>query len=350
MRGWVYIISNPSMPDLVKIGFSMKDPDLRAQEFGGTGVPHSYVVEWDILLEDPRTVEQKAHKYLIECREAKEWFRCSVIDAILAVKKAANGVTQYGERGGPIKLEELPFPFEINDGDLAYEISCEILEGGKYYPGHEIDEHHPKSKRHYFGRALDLGSVNAWIGIAYSLASGSFRRRQDLPYSFDKNLTDIEAEVESDKIFKQVFPKLLEKARFGDIEAARYLGDFYLRGLGGLPINNDLALHWLTVAANGDDDGFYAFEIGEKFSRGIFGGVPNHVEAFKWYKVSAKKNCVSGIAQLAIAYRDGIGTVASLDAAIAWAQQAYEINPYYAAAPSRGISDLLKIKTDKSNI
>lgn len=32
MRGWVYVISNPTIPGLVKIGFSTKDPLLRAEE------------------------------------------------------------------------------------------------------------------------------------------------------------------------------------------------------------------------------------------------------------------------------------------------------------------------------
>jgi hypothetical protein len=37
MKGWVYIISNKAMPDLVKVGFSTKDPQLRAQEFDNAG-------------------------------------------------------------------------------------------------------------------------------------------------------------------------------------------------------------------------------------------------------------------------------------------------------------------------
>lgn len=47
MRGWVYIITNKSMPGLVKIGYTMKDPELRAAELYNTGSPHPYKVDYD---------------------------------------------------------------------------------------------------------------------------------------------------------------------------------------------------------------------------------------------------------------------------------------------------------------
>ena len=47
MKGWVYIITNKSMPNLVKVGFSTKDPQTRADDMYSTGVPHPYVVEYE---------------------------------------------------------------------------------------------------------------------------------------------------------------------------------------------------------------------------------------------------------------------------------------------------------------
>ena len=91
MKGWVYIISNPSMPGLIKVGHSTKDPELRARELNGTGIPHSYVVEYEMLIEHPARVEQQAHKSLLCIREGKEWFRCSCEEAIAAIQRAAAG-------------------------------------------------------------------------------------------------------------------------------------------------------------------------------------------------------------------------------------------------------------------
>lgn len=90
-RGWIYIITNKAMPGLLKIGFSTKDPLLRAKELANTGTPHTYNVEYDLLLEEPRDVEQQIHRSLSHWHENKEWFRCSVYDAIKEIRNLTNG-------------------------------------------------------------------------------------------------------------------------------------------------------------------------------------------------------------------------------------------------------------------
>ena len=64
------------MPCLVKIGFSTKDPLLRAGELADTGSPHPYSVIYDALVFDPHSIEQAVHAQLGASREGKEWFRC----------------------------------------------------------------------------------------------------------------------------------------------------------------------------------------------------------------------------------------------------------------------------------
>lgn len=87
IRGWVYIITNKAMPGLIKVGYSTKDPQLRARELGGTGVPHPFIVEADFLCFSPRAVEKKVHAELEEFREGKEWFRCAASVAINAINR-----------------------------------------------------------------------------------------------------------------------------------------------------------------------------------------------------------------------------------------------------------------------
>ena len=72
MRGWVYVIATKSMPDLLKVGFSLKDPNLRAGELGRTGLPHPYEVLYEVMVSQPRDVEQRAHQKLKGQREGKE--------------------------------------------------------------------------------------------------------------------------------------------------------------------------------------------------------------------------------------------------------------------------------------
>jgi len=83
------------MPGLVKIGFSMRDPVNRASELDNTGSPHPYVVEYDMLIEDPQQLEKQVHETLKNANEGKEWFRCSVHDAIKEIQKASLGKFIY---------------------------------------------------------------------------------------------------------------------------------------------------------------------------------------------------------------------------------------------------------------
>lgn len=90
IRGWVYIITNKAIPDLIKIGYSTKDPHLRAEELGNTGSPHGYDVVYDALVFEPRRVEQTVHERLEKHREGREWFRCSLEDAVIAITEVAD--------------------------------------------------------------------------------------------------------------------------------------------------------------------------------------------------------------------------------------------------------------------
>lgn len=86
IRGWVYVITNKAMPGLLKIGYTLKDPIIRAAEFNGTGVPHPYDVEYEALVENPRDVEQQSHSRLQKYREGREWFRCDLSIAVGAIQ------------------------------------------------------------------------------------------------------------------------------------------------------------------------------------------------------------------------------------------------------------------------
>lgn len=89
VRGWVYVITNKAMPGLVKVGYSTKDPVLRAGELDGTGMPHPYRVAFDALVAQPRDIEQSVHAKLRHVKEGKEWFRCDVALAVQEIRACA---------------------------------------------------------------------------------------------------------------------------------------------------------------------------------------------------------------------------------------------------------------------
>ena len=103
-RGWVYVMTNASLDGLVKIGFSMKDPLLRASEgFDPAGLPDNYDVRYMAFVEEPRSIEQLCHSILAEHHYKKEWFRVSVAQAVDGILGAAEKRQQviFFQHNGP---------------------------------------------------------------------------------------------------------------------------------------------------------------------------------------------------------------------------------------------------------
>ena len=133
MKGWVYVLSNESLDGLVKIGFSTKDPQSRAKELSGdTGVPTPFIVEYEMLVEDPHSCEQRAHDLLDDKRvnQRREFFHCSVNDAIESAKQCVDSEIIFekfrDEPEGRMTAEEnMSHPllglikYMISDGDLT---------------------------------------------------------------------------------------------------------------------------------------------------------------------------------------------------------------------------------------
>jgi len=81
---WVYILTNPTMPNLVKIGFTHKTPDKRAEQISrGTGVPLKFSVEYAFKCFNGEALEQEIHKYLKPYRvnNQKEFFQITIEEA-----------------------------------------------------------------------------------------------------------------------------------------------------------------------------------------------------------------------------------------------------------------------------
>jgi hypothetical protein len=91
-KGWVYVLTNPAFPGLVKIGCTSRTPEERARELSSaTGVPARYVVAWACPVSDWQAVEARTHGKLHACRPNghREFFRCSVEEARREVERAA---------------------------------------------------------------------------------------------------------------------------------------------------------------------------------------------------------------------------------------------------------------------
>ena len=79
--GYVYILSNPSMPGLVKIGCTDRSLDERISELSSsTGIPTPFQLEYSVCLRDHAKAERDIHQTLVTHRVSgsREFFTVSV--------------------------------------------------------------------------------------------------------------------------------------------------------------------------------------------------------------------------------------------------------------------------------
>ena len=95
--GCVYVLSNLSMPGLLKVGMTEQDAFERARELSSaTGVPEPYVVEAYIECSDAASIELAAHRELAHVRKpSREFFAVSLDEALRVLEKLVGKRTDY---------------------------------------------------------------------------------------------------------------------------------------------------------------------------------------------------------------------------------------------------------------
>lgn len=89
-KGFVYILSNKSMPGIYKIGCTSRSPVERASQLCTTGVPTPFQVEYYINIENYTYIEKQVHKVLHQYNFGKEFFKYDLYKCILEIRKIAS--------------------------------------------------------------------------------------------------------------------------------------------------------------------------------------------------------------------------------------------------------------------
>lgn len=98
---YIYVLSNDTMPGLLKIGFTKNKPSERVKQINSaTGVAEDFVVEYQYPCFNAHELEQVIHKYLeqsgLRHNKKKEFFNVTLMEAVSVVEKL----------GEPYKMEE----------------------------------------------------------------------------------------------------------------------------------------------------------------------------------------------------------------------------------------------------
>ena len=91
---WVYVLSNPTLPNMLKIGYTRNHPEERAQQISSsTGVALPYKVEFAFHCFNGFDLEQQVHRKLKSYRvnNNREFFQMSLEEAKKTIEK-------FGER------------------------------------------------------------------------------------------------------------------------------------------------------------------------------------------------------------------------------------------------------------
>lgn len=86
---WIYILSNPTIPDTLKIGYTNLSPELRAKQISSsTGVVVPFKVEWAFRCFDGNLMENEVHIALKEYRisNQREFFQVDLEEAKSVIK------------------------------------------------------------------------------------------------------------------------------------------------------------------------------------------------------------------------------------------------------------------------
>lgn len=119
-KGWVYVLSNPSMPGMYKIGLTRLHPKQRAGQLSkSSGSPTDFVVEAKFISADPERDEKIIHESLSRFRvsQAREFFSCSLEKILAECRRClpfgeASSVEELTDKFNFVTFDDYFFPHD----------------------------------------------------------------------------------------------------------------------------------------------------------------------------------------------------------------------------------------------
>lgn len=229
-QGYIYILINPSMEGLVKIGKTQRNPDDRVKELSiATGVPTPFILAFDSFFENCSQAEEYIHALLEQHRvsNSREFFVVPLNEAIKIVIDAKTALSS------------------------SKELCTEGTDTGADWESAYLQSHHGATIENYF-EPISLPHKEPWHEI-FQLAEQCYYGRGDT----------IQDYVEAFRLYRQA-------ARLGSPDAYYQLG-VMCSGGEGCTVNEQEALKYLKEGAKRGNSRCYA-EMASLFMKN------NHIE------------------------------------------------------------------------
>ena len=185
-RGYIYVLANSAMPDLVKVGKTTRTPAERAAELSKvTGVPTPFIVVYEQLVDDCTAAEEFVHTMLQQkgYRESdnREFFRAPVSEVIQIIIKMPTQFSsnsdfeddedaEFFSSESDDELDEFVLDDEDEESDYPWLALWEMAE--HYYDGDDdyIQDYEEAMK--LYKQAIKLGCLPAYYKIGDMYRNG----------------------------------------------------------------------------------------------------------------------------------------------------------------------------------
>jgi len=174
-EGYIYVLINPSMEDVVKIGKTERDPKNRAAELSSvSGVPEKFIVVYQEFFEDCTVAEIYIHEQLeakgYRISKNREFFEAPINEIIKIIYQAPGKKSSHAEIDGSDGYDLL----DSDDNEQKKPWEDILAKAHEFWWGSGAEfEDHVKALELY-KKAARLGSVEACslIGHLYQHGEG----------------------------------------------------------------------------------------------------------------------------------------------------------------------------------
>lgn len=108
-EGNVYILTNPAMPGLVKIGKTSRTVEERLRELNSTGVPMPFEIAYSRKVEHMDSAARDMHEHFDLCRvsDGGEFFRLAIPSAVTRLETYEEALSEAVLEEQRIRIREL---------------------------------------------------------------------------------------------------------------------------------------------------------------------------------------------------------------------------------------------------
>jgi hypothetical protein len=219
MEGYVYILVNSSFPNLIKIGRTTKEPNIRAAELSSTGTPGRFIVAYSVLVDNCVEVETQMHSIYSKQRHTndREFFELDSPTAINKLNEIAND-RKVSALTTPSTIENSSATFyllKVHKHKDIYRIGL-INKEHTYLTNGEFENmvndlyHHLDSNNFYNCEIIEFIEFNQIDAEALNLMGDIIDKNISRLKTLNKSIFDVakfDLRTLSLKVFKESFPK-----------------------------------------------------------------------------------------------------------------------------------------------